>query len=98
MIRRLGLLVSNDSGARHVAVAFGVPSIVFFGPTSVAKTAENLTGVEVVEAHDVDCRPCYRRTCPIDHRCMRRLEPEPVAALAQQLLASPRRSAVGALP
>jgi len=88
MIRRLDLLVCNDAGARHIAVAFGVPSIVFFGPTSVAKTDANLDTVEVIEAHGVDCRPCYRRECPIDHRCMRRLEPAAVAERALRMLAT----------
>ena len=70
LIRRSRLLVANDSGTRHVAAAFGIPSVVFFGPTSVSKTADNLEAIEVLEtAHD--CRPCYRRTCPIDHRCLR---------------------------
>jgi heptosyltransferase-2 len=63
------LLVANDAGARHVAAAFEVPSVVFFGPTSVTKTAENLARVEVLETQHA-CRPCYRRECPIDHRCL----------------------------
>ena len=70
LLRGARALVANDAGARHVAAAFGVPSVVFFGPTSVEKTADNLDRIEILEtAHD--CRPCYRRTCPIDHRCLR---------------------------
>jgi ADP-heptose:LPS heptosyltransferase len=53
-----------------VAAAFGVPSVIFFGPTSVAKTAENLAAIEILETEH-GCRPCYRRSCPIDHRCLR---------------------------
>lgn len=70
LLRDARALVANDAGARHVAAAFGVPSVVFFGPTSVAKTADNLDRIEVLETEH-DCRPCYRRTCPIDHRCLR---------------------------
>jgi heptosyltransferase-2 len=70
LIRAARLLVANDAGARHVAAAFGIPSVVFFGPTSVAKTADNLDLIEILET-DHDCRPCYRRKCPIDHRCLR---------------------------
>jgi heptosyltransferase-2 len=80
-IRRASLLVCNDAGARHVAVAFGVPCVVLLGPTSLAKTNLNLERVRVLAA-DVGCRPCYRRECPIDHRCMRRLEPERVIRAA----------------
>ena len=37
------------------------------------KTGMNLETVRVVES-EVACRPCYRRLCPIDHRCMTRLQ------------------------
>lgn len=68
-------LVANDAGTRHLAAAFGVPSVVFFGPTAVEKTADNLARVEVLE-RDHACRPCYRRRCPIDHRCLRTIDVE----------------------
>lgn len=70
LIRRAGLLVANDAGARHMAAAFDIPSVIFFGPTSVSKTADNLTRIEILETKHA-CRPCYRRSCPIDHRCLR---------------------------
>jgi heptosyltransferase-2 len=69
LMRRLSLLVCNDAGARHVAVACGVPTTVFMGPTALEKTGENLERVAVL-THDVPCRPCYQRHCPIDHGCM----------------------------
>lgn len=69
LMRGARLLVANDAGARHVAAAFGIPSVVFFGPTSVSKTADNLSRIEVLETEH-GCRPCYRRSCPIDHRCL----------------------------
>lgn len=72
LLRHARLLVANDAGPRHIAAAFGVPSVVFFGPTSVAKTPDNLERVEVLET-DHACRPCYLRRCPIDHRCLRSL-------------------------
>ncbi len=70
LIRRADLLVANDAGARHIAAAFDIPSVIFFGPTSVSKTADNLAAIEILET-DHDCRPCYLRSCPIDHRCLR---------------------------
>ena len=89
VIRRCSLLVCNDAGARHVAVAFGVPSIVLFGPTSLEKTNLNLEQVTALET-DVGCRPCYARECPIDHRCMTGLPVESVVAAARAALASAR--------
>lgn len=97
ILRRAALLVCNDAGARHVAVAFGVPCIVFFGPTSVAKTSLRLDRVDVVE-RDVPCRPCYRRTCPIDHRCLTGIAAPDVIALARRRLAAGRTPAPRSIP
>lgn len=87
VVRRSSLMVCNDAGARHIAVAFGVPCIVFFGPTSLAKTNLNLARVDVFET-DHDCRPCYRRECPIDHRCMNEIAAADVIAHAREILGS----------
>ncbi len=87
LIADASLLVCNDAGARHIAAAFGVPCLVFFGPTSVEKTNLNLEAVHVLERQE-PCRPCYARECPIDHRCLRRIEPEAVARLALTVLAT----------
>jgi heptosyltransferase-2 len=85
VLRRCRVLVCNDAGARHVAVAFGVPCVVLMGPTSLEKTGLNLDSVHVVET-EVACRPCYKRVCPIDHRCMTRLEPARVSRAMLDLL------------
>lgn len=81
LLRHARLLVANDAGTRHVAAAFGVPSVVFFGPTTVAKTPDNLERVAVLETEQA-CRPCYRRQCPIDHRCLRDIPVETALAAA----------------
>lgn len=85
VIRNAALVVCNDAGARHIAAAFGVPSIVFLGPTSLEKTNLNLEGIEVFQT-DHACRPCYKRTCPIDHRCMGDIDPGRVIDVAQKTL------------
>ena len=61
--------VSNDSGAMHLAAAAGVPVAAIFGPTDDRVTAP--LGDHDVIVHQVFCRPCMLRDCPIDHRCMR---------------------------
>jgi heptosyltransferase-2 len=81
VVRRSRVLICNDAGARHIAVAFGIPCVVVMGPTSLEKTNLNLERVKVLSA-DVDCRPCYLRECPIDHRCMTRVSAEHVVQAA----------------
>lgn len=61
--------VSNDSGAMHLAAAAGVPVAAIFGPTDDRVTAP--VGDHDVLIHQVFCRPCMLRDCPIDHRCMK---------------------------
>ena len=95
LVRRANLLICNDAGARHVAVAFGVPAIVLMGPTSLEKTNLNLARVRVLSA-EVPCRPCYLRECPIDHGCMTRIDPERVVQAARAALGSSRDRIGGA--
>ena len=70
-------VVSNDSGAMHLAGAVGTKVIGIFGPTRDRQTSPLPSGPEapapVVITHEVFCRPCMLRECPIDHRCMRRI-------------------------
>lgn len=70
-------VVSNDSGAMHLAAAVGTKVIAVFGPTREKQTSPLASGPDapkpIVITHDVFCRPCMLRECPIDHRCMRRI-------------------------
>lgn len=69
LLARCGAFVSNDSGAMHLAAAIGVPVAAIFGPTDDRVTAP--LGNHDVLIHQVFCRPCMLRDCPIDHRCMK---------------------------
>ena len=70
-------VVSNDSGAMHLAGAVGTRVVAIFGPTREKQTSPLSAGPDapqpIVITSDVFCRPCMLRECPIDHRCMRRI-------------------------
>ncbi|GMW01277.1 MAG: hypothetical protein AMXMBFR84_24140 [Candidatus Hydrogenedentota bacterium] len=68
-ISQLDLLIGNDSGPRHVAVAFGVPVICVMGSTAPAYSVGPYEKGEVLRI-DVDCGPCQKPVCVTDHRCM----------------------------
>ena len=68
--------VSNVSGAMHIAAAAGVPLTAIFGPTDERVTAP--AGRADVILRNVFCRPCMLRECPIDHRCMKRIDVDSV--------------------
>ena len=67
-------VVSNDSGAMHLAGAVGANVIAVFGATNEHRTSPlkpaETAADPVIITHDVFCRPCMLRECPIDHRCM----------------------------
>jgi heptosyltransferase-2 len=79
------LVISNDTGTAHVAAALGVPTVVVFGPTEHVSTRPLSDNATVVR-HDVECSPCMLRDCPIDHRCMTRVEVDDVYSAARELL------------
>ncbi|MCA1559586.1 MAG: lipopolysaccharide heptosyltransferase II [Acidobacteria bacterium] len=70
--------VSNDSGAMHLAAAVGVPVTAIFGPTDEQVTSP--LGDHDILIHQVFCRPCMLRDCPIDHRCMKGITADVVTA------------------
>jgi heptosyltransferase-2 len=85
-VRRLGLLVTTDSGPRHFAAAFDVPVVTLFGPTHIGWT-ETYYPQAVHLQKDLPCGPCQQRTCPLGHhRCMTELAPADVYAAAESLL------------
>jgi heptosyltransferase-2 len=88
VIGRCRAFVSNDSGGMHLAAAIGVPVVAAFGPTDERVTAP--LGDHDVLIHQVFCRPCMLRDCPIDHRCMKGITADAVyAAVARRLDAAP---------
>ena len=85
VLARAQLLICNDAGARHIAAAFEVPTIVLMGPTAVGYTNLNLERTKLLR-EPVECSPCQLKVCPIDHRCMTRLLPARVLAEARAAL------------
>jgi len=81
------LVISNDTGTAHVSAALGIPTVVVFGPTEHVSTRP-LSHRAVVVRHEVECSPCMLRECPIDHRCMTRVEVDDVYTAAQNLVAN----------
>lgn len=73
VIRRCRLMVSTDSGPRHVAAAFGLPVVTLYGPM-LPVWGENPTQRAINLMLDLDCIGCHKRTCPLGHHlCMRDL-------------------------
>lgn len=77
--------LTNDSGAMHIASALGIPTVAVFGATNHLTTGPTGSLARVVR-EPVECSPCLKRECPIDHRCMTRVDSARVAETALSLL------------
>jgi heptosyltransferase-2 len=85
------IFIGNDSGAMHVAAAAGLPVIGIFGPTDPEGTAP-VTPQFTLIREVVSCSPCFLRKCPVDHRCMTRIDVDSVFVAAQRVQRSVRNS------
>src|SRR5207249_1158697 len=84
VVGRLDLVVCNDSGIKHLAVARGTPTLTLYGPTNPAAwspPAGPHAGLRVA----LPCTACNRTRCS-HHLCMRLLSSEAVTYRALEML------------
>lgn len=87
VIKRCNLLITNDTGPRHYAVAFDVPAIVLMGPTNPVYTAAHLDRTTIIR-RDLPCSPCHKKVCPYSHHaCMNEITPAAVFSASSRYLA-----------
>jgi len=85
------LLISNNTGAVHLASAVGTPVVDLYALTNPQHTPWRVPCR--VLYHDVPCRFCYKSVCPEGHHlCLRGLTPDTVVAAAFDLLEETRRT------
>ncbi len=66
-------LISNDGAVTHLAAHLGIPTVALFGPGDPL-TTRPLGRHNIVLSQHLDCSPCNRHRCPLDHhRCMEEL-------------------------
>ncbi len=88
LVRRSRMLITNDTGPRHFAAAFGVPVVTIFGSSDPAWT-DTRFALERSVRLALDCQPCMKRICPLQHHhCMRQLMPERVLEVVEELLSA----------
>jgi len=85
LFKRCRFLVTNDTGPMHVATAVDTPVVAIFGPTDAVTTAPFGTN-HIIIRKEVNCSPCLKRTCPIDHRCMKLISVEDVFNACEKMV------------
>lgn len=94
LIRRCGVLVSNDSAPAHLAAGVRTPVVAIFGATVPAfGFAPRGPRDRIIESSGLTCRPCSihgGQRCPIGtFDCMERITPHSVHDAVIQILRRP---------
>ena len=96
LIGKSSLLITGDSALLHFASAFGIPSLVIFGPTVPEFGFGPYKQENIILQAALPCRPCNihgPEKCPLGHHdCMKNISPEEVLSAAAELLSSSSRA------
>jgi heptosyltransferase-2 len=85
LIKICSVFLTNDSGPMHIADSLDVPLVALFGSTSPVVTGPYKQRENIVQKQ-VPCSPCFKRVCPIDFPCMKKIGVEEVTrAVISQL-------------
>ena len=91
IISKLRILIANDGGPLHMAVAEGINTVSIFGPVDDLVYGpyppdEN----HLVVKKDLSCRPCYRNfmmpQCDREKECLKSISTEEVLTCVRRLL------------
>lgn len=86
------LVITNDTGPRHMALALQRKVITLFGPNDPAWTRTGCES-EIQIVGNVPCAPCSKPNCAEDeHLCMRAITVEMVCDAARELLEGGRKN------
>jgi len=78
VLRRVGFLVTNDSGPMHLAALVGTPCIAVFSARDFPNKWFPRGEGHTVLRNDVDCSPCFLEECSKDHVCLTNIQVDEV--------------------
>ena len=87
------LVIANDTGPRHIAIAMNRKIVTIFGPNNPAWTETEYEN-EIQVIGNVRCAPCDKPICKkSEHPCMEAVTVEMVYTAAEELLEGNRKKA-----
>jgi len=85
-VKRLDLLITNDTGTMHIAAAVNTPvAALFFVHARAEETGPYCDNAVILQA-DIDCAPCSHHTKCGHHSCLEYITPDDVYAASEMLL------------
>ncbi len=91
LISNLNILITNDGGPLHMAVALGIKTVSIFGPVDETVYGPYPPSAKhTVIKEDIDCRPCYQNFrfagCMNDRRCLEDISVDEVYSAVDKLI------------
>ena len=94
LLKKSSVLVTNDTGPMHVAVAMNVALVSMFGPSPVPGFYP-YNDKSVVIKTPLACHPCGKHQCPTEHECMWGIDVDTVMKYTLEQLEHPQRYEAG---
>lgn len=81
-------MLCNDSGAGHLAAAYGIPVTAIFGPVNEKLYRPRGKNKTYTVSHTLDCKPCSQRDCHKKTReCIRNITVDEVIETVGRMIA-----------
>ena len=94
LVEKSNLLICNDSGLMHIAVAVDTPVVAIYGPTDYTRTTPRGDG-HIMIRKNLPCSPCFRmngtervENCPYNYKCLNSISVDEVYEVVTKKLRS----------
>ncbi len=88
LMRRLSVMISNDTGPMHMAFAMKTPTVALFSPTDPKLCGPYFSTNSLVLSKKRTCEPCLRKKCAAPF-CLLQISPQEVYDAALKLIYPP---------
>ena len=87
VLKKADVLITNDAGPKHIAVAAGTPTVTIFGATDYRNWGPAGEKEHIAVVSGLKCSPCEQLNCPLGTmECMEKTGAEDVFKAADKIL------------